>query len=317
MSFVIIISPAKKMNVVDGALPVRGEPRFLDRTRVLMEAVQALNYDEAKALWKCSDKLTAQNYERFAHMDLARAVTPAVIAYEGIQYQHLAPRVMDERGLDYLDRHLRVLSGFYGVLRPFDAVLPYRLEMQARLAVDGARDLYEFWGASLAEALAADAAAAAARAANDTDVNAANAAAAAAANAANAADAANANAANAHAADAAAANAAADAAALDADQIPARPAAPVLLNLASVEYARAVTPHAAAAGLTLLTCLFGQEVGGKFVQRSTEAKAARGTFVRWLAERGVEDLSELTGFAERGYRWDPARSDEGCLAFVR
>jgi len=280
MSFVIIISPAKKMNVVDGALPVRGEPRFLDRTRALMEAVQALNYDEAKALWKCSDKLTAQNYERFAHMDLARAVTPAVIAYEGIQYQHLAPRVMDERGLDYLDRHLRVLSGFYGVLRPFDAVLPYRLEMQARLAVDGARDLYEFWGASLAEALAADAADAAARAANDTDANAAN-------------------------------------AALDADQIPAQLAAPVLLNLASVEYARAVTPHAAAAGLTPLTCLFGQEVDGKFVQRSTEAKAARGTFVRWLAERGVEDLSELTGFAERGYRWDPARSDEGCLAFVR
>jgi cytoplasmic iron level regulating protein YaaA (DUF328/UPF0246 family) len=268
MSFVIIISPAKKMNVVDGALPVRGEPRFLDRTRVLMEAVQALGYDEAKALWKCSDKLAAQNYERFAHMDLAHAVTPAVIAYEGIQYQHLAPRVMDERSLDYLNRHLRVLSGFYGVLRPFDAVLPYRLEMQARLAVNGARDLYEFWGASLAEALAADA-------------NAAN------------------------------------AAAQDADQIPAQPSAPVLLNLASVEYARAVTPHAAAAGLTPLACLFGQEVDGKFVQRSTEAKAARGTFVRWLAERGVEDLSELTDFAERGYRWDPARSDEHCLAFVR
>ena len=279
MSFVIIISPAKKMNVVDGALPVRGEPRFLDRTRVLMEAVQALSYDEAKALWKCSDKLAAQNYERFAHMDLARAVTPAVIAYEGIQYQHLAPRVMDERGLDYLDRHLRVLSGFYGVLRPFDAVLPYRLEMQARLAVDGARDLYEFWGASLAEALAATAA-------NTAVANATT-----AANAANAAQAAN--------------------------QLLDRSAAPVLLNLASVEYARAVTPHAAAAGLTLITCLFGQEVDGKFVQRSTEAKAARGTFVRWLAERGVEDLYELTAFAERGYRWDPARSDEHCLAFVR
>ena len=75
MSFVIIISPAKKMNVVDGALPVRGEPRFLDRTRVLMEAVQALNYDEAKALWVTSDKLTQLNYERFADMDLARDTT--------------------------------------------------------------------------------------------------------------------------------------------------------------------------------------------------------------------------------------------------
>jgi cytoplasmic iron level regulating protein YaaA (DUF328/UPF0246 family) len=278
MSFVIIISPAKKMNVVDGALPVRGEPRFLDRTRVLMEAVQALSYDEAKALWKCSDKLTAQNYERFAHMDLARAVTPAVIAYEGIQYQHLAPRVMDERGLDYLDRHLRVLSGFYGVLRPFDAVLPYRLEMQARLAVNGARDLYEFWGASLAEALAADA-----------------------------------NAANAAAIPANAANAAAQ----DAGQIPAQPSAPVLLNLASVEYARAVTPHAAAAGLTPLACLFGQEVDGKFVQRSTEAKAARGTFVRWCAEQGIEDLDGLRSFAERGYAYDERLSQGETLVFTR
>ena len=280
MGFSIIVSPAKKMNVVEGPPFPATEPILIERTKRLMHAVQSLSYEQAKDLWKCSDKLTAQNYERFAHMDLARAITPAVIAYEGIQYQHLAPRVMDERGLDYLDRHLRVLSGFYGVLRPFDAVLPYRLEMQARLAVNGARDLYEFWGASLAEALAADA-------------NAANAA----------ADAIPANAAN--------------AAAQDADRIPAQPSAPVLLNLASVEYARAVTPHAAAAGLTPLACLFGQEVDGKFVQRSTEAKAARGTFVRGLAERGVEDLSELTDFAERGYRWDPARSDEHCLAFVR
>lgn len=266
MSFVAIISPAKKMNVVDAALPVRSEPRFLERTRELMEAVQALDYAEAQALWKCSDKLAQQNFDRFAQMDLARASTPAVIAYEGIQYQHLAPRVMDERCLDYLDRHLRILSGFYGVLRPFDAVLPYRLEMQARLSVGGARDLYAYWGSSLAEALADDLAPA----------------------------------------EPVAAGAAHDAAARR-----------VVLNLASVEYARAVTPHAAAAGLTVLTCLFGQEREGKFVQRSTEAKAARGAFVRWLAERGVEDLAELPAFAERGYRWDRARSDERVLCFVR
>lgn len=64
---------------------------------------------------------------------------------------------MSRDALVWLDAHLRILSGFYGVLRPFDAVLPYRLEMQAKLAVDGARDLYAFWGGRLYEALEEDA----------------------------------------------------------------------------------------------------------------------------------------------------------------
>ena len=69
----------------------------------------------------------------------------------------MAPQVMSRDARGWLDDHLRILSGFYGVLRPFDAVLPYRLEMQAKLAVDGARDLYAFWGGRLYEALEEDA----------------------------------------------------------------------------------------------------------------------------------------------------------------
>ena len=89
-------------------------------------------------------------------MDLRRSLTPAILAYEGIQYRYMAPGVMETAHLDYLREHLRILSGFYGLLRPFDGVVPYRLEMQARLAVDGCRDLYQFWGGRLARQLASE-----------------------------------------------------------------------------------------------------------------------------------------------------------------
>ena len=65
----------------------------------------------------------------------------------------MAPGVLEQRQYDYLQDHLRILSGFYGVLRPFDGVTPYRLEMGARLKTEGARDLYAFWGDKLARAL--------------------------------------------------------------------------------------------------------------------------------------------------------------------
>ncbi|MFR4802971.1 MAG: YaaA family protein, partial [Eggerthellaceae bacterium] len=135
----------------------RDMPRFLSQARELLDALRALSYDEAKALWQCSDALAELNFERFRTLEVrSGALTPAVLAYEGIQYQHLAPRVMDEAQLAYLQEHLRILSGFYGVLRPFDAVVPYRLEMQAKLAVGETRGLYGYWGSRLYEALAAD-----------------------------------------------------------------------------------------------------------------------------------------------------------------
>lgn len=248
MSYLMIVSPAKKMNVAEGPPYVTDTPRFLPQTERLMHAVQALTYDEAKALWKCSDKLAALNYERFHQMDLTRNATAAILAYEGIQYQHLSPQIMSEQELAFLDSHLRILSGFYGVLRPCDGVVPYRLEMQAKVVVDESRDLYEYWGTSLTEALA-----------DETDT---------------------------------------------------------LVNLASVEYAKAVIPHTHAAGLRVITCLFGQMAGQRFVQRATEAKAARGTFVRWCAERGVENPDDFPAFSERGYRLDENRSTPDNLVFI-
>ena len=149
----VIISPAKKMVVDTDSFSVDGLPHFLERAEQLKEALQILSPKELQDLWKCNDAIAKLNVERLKHMNLRRNLTPAILSYEGIQYRYMAPGVMEMAHLDYLREHLRILSGFYGLLRPFDGIAPYRLEMQARLAVDGYRDLYAFWGNCLASQL--------------------------------------------------------------------------------------------------------------------------------------------------------------------
>lgn len=143
----IIISPAKKMNIDTDTLAFRSMPVFLSETEELLAWMRHLTFAEAKAIWKCNDKIAEQNYRRFQEMDLERNLTPAVIAYEGIQYQYMAPAVFGGAQTDYIQEHLRILSGFYGVLKPFDGVTLYRLEMQAKASEAG--DLYKFWGDKL------------------------------------------------------------------------------------------------------------------------------------------------------------------------
>lgn len=150
----IIISPAKKMNVDTDSFEVTGIPEFIDHTKILMNKIQSLSLLEAKALWKCNDQLAQLNYERYKDMDLVHRLTPAIIAYEGLQFLHMAPVVFSKQELSYVSEHLRILSGFYGILKPFDGVTPYRLEMQAKLSVNGYKDLYYFWGDLLYQSLA-------------------------------------------------------------------------------------------------------------------------------------------------------------------
>ena len=149
----IIISPAKKMNRDTDSLPWRDLPCFLSRTEELLRRLRGMDYAALKKLWKCSDQIAALNVSRLETMDLRQGLTPAVLAYEGIQYQYMAPGVFTTREYDYIQEHLRILSGFYGLLRPFDGVTPYRLEMQAKLSIDGANDLYDFWGDELARGI--------------------------------------------------------------------------------------------------------------------------------------------------------------------
>ena len=149
----IIISPAKKMRVDADSLLYRDLPAFLPRTGEIVRVLQSMSDAELKKLWKCNDQIAQLNIHRLQKMDLHNRLTPAVLAYEGIQYQYMAPGVFTEQAFDYIQEHLRILSGFYGILRPFDGVTPYRLEMQAKLRVGEWKDLYAYWGDSLARKL--------------------------------------------------------------------------------------------------------------------------------------------------------------------
>ena len=152
----IIISPAKKMNVDTDSFPYRDLPEFLTSTEELCRKMQSMSYEELKKLWKCNDQIAQLNVRRLGDMDLRKGLTPAVLAYEGIQYQYMAPGVFTDGEYAYIQEHLRILSGFYGVLKPFDGVTPYRLEMQAKLNIGQYKDLYAYWGDRLAKALFAE-----------------------------------------------------------------------------------------------------------------------------------------------------------------
>ena len=79
-------------------------------------------------------------------MNLQGTLTPAIFSYQGIQYQYMAVNVMESSSLEYIRENLYILSGFFGILRTFDVVSPYRLEMQAKLEIGDCKNLYEFWG---------------------------------------------------------------------------------------------------------------------------------------------------------------------------
>ena len=152
----IIISPAKKMKVDTDSFPYRDLPVFLPNTEELCGKLQSMSYEELKKLWKCNDQIAQLNLRRLRDVDLRSRLTPAVLAYEGIQYQYMAPGVFTDQEYAYIQEHLRILSGFYGVLRPFDGVTPYRLEMQAKLKIGEYKDLYSYWGDRLAQTLFAE-----------------------------------------------------------------------------------------------------------------------------------------------------------------
>ena len=145
----ILLSPAKKMNVNTDDLAPLGLPVFMEQTEEILRFQQGLSYAEAKKLWVCNDRIAEQNYDRLKSMDLYHRLTPAILSYEGIAYQYMAPVVFESGEFAYVQEHLRILSAFYGVVKPMDGVTPYRLEMQAKAKVAGTKDLYEYWGDKL------------------------------------------------------------------------------------------------------------------------------------------------------------------------
>ncbi len=148
----IIISPAKQMNN-ESDLPHETLPMFIDEAERILQTMKEKDDQELQKLWKTNDKITGEALDRMKTTNVKKNLQPALLAYKGIQYQYMIPGAFTNEQWDYVNRHLRILSGMYGVLRPMDGIVPYRLEMQAKLKLDSAKDLYAFWGERLQEAI--------------------------------------------------------------------------------------------------------------------------------------------------------------------
>ena len=159
----------------------------------------------------------------------------------------MAPGVFTEHEFHYVQEHLRILSGFYGILKPFDGVTAYRLEMQAKLRVRDCKDLYAYWGDSLAKALFAE-----------TDC---------------------------------------------------------IVNLASKEYSICISKYLPD-NVRFITCAFGEEKDGRFIEKGTMCKMARGEMVRFLAQNQITNPEQIKSFDRLNYRFDSTRSNDSLFTFT-
>ena len=254
-----LLSPAKSL---DYDTPVRApvlkkatDPTFTERAAELMAMLRRKTPAQVASLMGLSDKLAALNVARYAAWQ-PRATTdnskPAVLAFDGDVYSGLDAKTLKAADLAWAQEHLVILSGLYGALRPLDRLQPYRLEMGTALATPRGRDLYAYWGdtvaAHLNERLAGD-------------------------------------------------------------------RAPVVVNLASLEYARvALRPSLRA---RVVDCRFEEGRDGSYKVISFFAKQARGLMARYAIEHRVRHPEQLQGFAAAGYALARDASGPDRLVFRR
>lgn len=254
-----LISPAKSLDYdtpVPQAVARRAsEPLFLDRAAALIELLRQKTPAQVATLMELSDSLAQLNVARYAAWQRSADEgnsKPAVLAFDGDVYQGLQAPTLRAADLDWAQQHLVILSGLYGVLRPLDRLQPYRLEMGTQLATPAGRDLYAFWGDSIAQHL---------------------------------------------------------------NERLAGEKRPVVVNLASQEYARAALRPALQA--QVIECVFEDWKGGGYKIISFFAKRARGSFARWAIRGRLRSPARLHEFAEDGYAFAPQASAPERLVFRR
>ena len=151
----LVLSPAKRLDLSEADSPPPTQPRFADQTKALAASLRRKSATEIAGLMSLSDDLATLNRERFRAFG-EQDRTPALLAFAGDVYRGLDARSLDQTGLARAQDRLRILSGLYGLLRPLDLIEPYRLEMGTKLRTRGASDLYGFWDERLGKALDED-----------------------------------------------------------------------------------------------------------------------------------------------------------------
>ncbi len=254
-----LLSPAKTLDYetpVPAALRRKAsEPDFTDRAAELIAVLRQKTPAQVAALMELSDKLAALNVARYGAWQTQATPAnskPALLAFAGDVYEGLDARTLKTADLSWAQRHLVILSGLYGALRPLDRLQPYRLEMGTALATQAGKDLYAWWGDTVAEHL---------------------------------------------------------------NQRQADEPAPVVVNLASVEYARvALRPSLRA---RVVECVFEEVSDGKPRIIGFFAKKARGLMARYVVQHRVRSVRQLEAFDAEGYALDRAASSRDRLVFRR
>jgi uncharacterized protein len=254
-----LLSPAKRLDEttpLPAAITRKAtEPLFTDEAAALIAVLKKKSARQVAALMDLSDNLSALNVERYAAWLPAHTRAnsrPAVWAFDGDVYGGLDGKTLGAAELAWAQRHLVILSGLYGVLRPLDRVQPYRLEMGTALATPRGKDLYAWWGDTVAAYL---------------------------------------------------------------DQRLADTPRPVVVNLASQEYARVALRPALKA--RVVDCVFEEAKDNGFQIISFFAKRARGLMVRWAIEQRAATPAALKRFDAEGYAFDRAASSADRLVFRR
>lgn len=140
---IFFIAPAKTFTETEK--PFKRLPVFVDKSKKIVEELRKYSIEELSSLMKIKENLAKVNHERYENFSFEEGVQPAIFAYHGIQYKALDVSTLDDSDIEYLDDHLRILSGLYGSVRALDGIRPYRLEMHAKLPIGNFANLYDFW----------------------------------------------------------------------------------------------------------------------------------------------------------------------------
>jgi hypothetical protein len=159
MGLMIILSPAKTLDFSDKRLDELSQPRLLNATQELVGVLKEKSLGDLMELMNISEKLGNENYERYQNFRTPftdENAQQALIAFKGDVYLGLDADSFTSEDQDFAQDHLRILSGLYGLLRPYDLMQPYRLEMGTKLKTPKGKNLYEFWGQTITDLLNED-----------------------------------------------------------------------------------------------------------------------------------------------------------------
>lgn len=152
MGMLVILSPAKNMRYCTQETLSLRKPLFQEQTELLADCLRQYSHFELESLMHINPKLAMQAYCYYQDFTWNHTGLPSLLAYDGLVFKNIQPENFSREEYLYADEHIRILSAFYGMLRPCDAIMPYRLEMACKLKIDG-KNLYQYWGSFIYQQL--------------------------------------------------------------------------------------------------------------------------------------------------------------------